>query len=154
MKIGTTLGSYELVESLGAGGMGQVFRARDTRLGREVAIKVLPAQFSTDPERAIRFRREAKHLAALNHPSIATIYGLEEARGTHFLVPELVEGESLEDRLKRGPVPLEETVRICRQVAEGLEAAHRTACVGHLLGQFETCTTVSARGRPGDDGWR
>src|SRR5580692_651070 len=106
---GTRLGSYEVVAPIGAGGMGEVYQAHDTKLGRDVAIKVLPDAFAHDPERLSRFQREAKMLAALNHPNIATIYGLEQSGGTSYLVMELVSGEDLAERIKReGAVPLEE----------------------------------------------
>ncbi len=104
--------------------MGEVYRARDSRLHREVAIKVLPAGFSADPERLARFDREARLLASLNHPAIAAIYGIEESGGTRFLVLELVEGETLAEKLAAGPVPVEETLALGRQIAEALEAAH------------------------------
>jgi serine/threonine-protein kinase len=104
--------------------MGEVYRARDTRLGREVALKTLPAAFTEDPERVARFRREAQLLAALNHPRIASIYGLEEADGHRFLVLELIEGETLADRIARGPLPVDEALAIAREIAEALEAAH------------------------------
>jgi serine/threonine protein kinase len=102
---GSRLGSYEILAPLGAGGMGEVYRARDTKLGRAVAVKVLPEAFAFDPERVTRFEREARLLASLNHPHIAALYGMEESGGQHFLVMELVEGETLADRLRRGPIP-------------------------------------------------
>src|SRR5262245_66323265 len=105
IKIGTQLGSHEITAVLGKGGMGEVYRARDTRLKRDVAIKILPAEFSRDADRAARFQREAEVLASLNHPNIAGIYDLEEANGSRFLVLELVEGETLAERIRRGPVP-------------------------------------------------
>jgi serine/threonine-protein kinase len=117
---GTRLGSYEIVSALGAGGMGEVYCARDTRLKREVALKILPDTFASDPERLARFQREAEVLASLNHPNIAAIHGLED----RALVLELVEGETLADRIARGPVPLDEALPIARQIAEALEAAH------------------------------
>jgi len=123
--IGQRLLHYEIVDKLGAGGMGEVYRARDRKLGRDVAIKTLPAAFAADPERLSRFRREARVLASLNHPNIAAIHSLEDDKGTHYLVLELVEGETLADRIARGPVPVEEALRICSQVAEALEAAHQ-----------------------------
>src|SRR5687767_4217735 len=104
--------------------MGEVWRARDTRLHREVAIKVLPDELALDPERLARFQREAHLLAALNHPHIAAIYGLEEANGSQFLVLELVEGETLAERLKSGPLPVSEALTIARQIADALQAAH------------------------------
>src|SRR6202007_2962088 len=121
---GTRLGSYEVVAPIGAGGMGEVYQAHDTKLGRNVAIKVLPEAFAHDPERLSRFQREAKMLAALNHPNIATIHGLEQSGGTTYLVMELVSGETLADRLKAGPLPIEEALKIATQIAEALEAAH------------------------------
>ena len=122
---GTKLGCYELVGQIGAGGMGEVYEARDTKLGRNVAIKVLPSAFVHDPERLARFQREAKMLASLNHPNIATIHGLENSDGTHFLIMELVSGETLAERIKReGAVPVEEALKIAVQIAEALEAAH------------------------------
>ena len=126
---GTRLGVYEVLAPLGAGGMGEVFRARDTRLGREVAIKVLPELFAQDPERLARFEREARVLAALNHPRLAAIYGFEHLDGTHFLVLELAAGESLLARLARGPLPVPEAIAVARQVADGLEAAHEKGIV-------------------------
>jgi len=121
---GTQLGSYEITSLLGKGGMGEVYRARDAKLKRDVAIKVLPAEFARDPERVNRFRREAEALAALNHPNIAAIYDLQEANDTLFLVLELVEGETLADRIRRGALPLEEALPIAKQIADALEAAH------------------------------
>lgn len=126
---GTRLGSYEVVAQIGAGGMGEVYEARDTKLGRNVAIKVLPAAFVNDPERLSRFQREARLLAALNHPNIATIYGLEQSNGTQFLVMELVQGETLADRVRSGPVPVEEGLKIAVQIAEALEAAHEKGII-------------------------
>ena len=123
------LGNYEIVERLGAGGMGEVYRARDTRLGRAVAIKVILETYAADPERAARFQREAKMLAALNHPRIAALYGIEQAGGIHFLVMELVEGETLADRLRRGAMQVEEAIAIALQIAEALEAAHEKGVV-------------------------
>ena len=126
---GTRLGPYEIVAKLGEGGMGEVWRATDTRLDREVAIKVLPEALADDPERLARFEREAQVLASLNHPNIATIYGLEDIDGQHVLVMELVEGEDLAERLARGPIPLDEALPIARQIAEALEAAHEHGIV-------------------------
>ena len=121
---GTRLGSYEILAPLGAGGMGQVYRARDTRLGRDVALKTLPDSFTDDPERLARFRREAQVLAALNHQHVAAIYGLEELNGHQVLVLEFVEGETLAERIARGPIPCEDAMVLARQIAEALEAAH------------------------------
>ncbi len=121
---GIQLGPYEIIAAVGAGGMGEVYSARDNNLKREVAIKVLPEQFASDLERLARFRREAQLLASLNHTNIATIYGLEESGGTHYLVMELVPGETLAERIKRvGPVPMEEALGIATQIAEALEHA-------------------------------
>jgi len=121
---GTRLGPYEIVAPLGAGGMGEVYRARDTRLERDVAIKVLPDEFARDPERLARFEREAKLLASLKHPNIAAIYGLEEDAGRRFLALECVEGSSLAERISRGRLPLDDALDLGRQIASALEAAH------------------------------
>src|ERR1700680_1830941 len=130
VAVGDKFGPYEILAPIGAGGMGEVYRARDTKLGRDVAIKVLPEAFAHDPERLSRFQREAKMLAALNHPNIATIYGLEQSNGTSYLVMELVAGETLADHLKReGAVPLEEALTIAKQIAEALEAAHEKGII-------------------------
>lgn len=129
MTSGARLGSYEIESVLGAGGMGEVYRARDLRLGRAVAIKVILQPFASDADRVARFEREAKVLASLNHPRIAALYGMEEAAGQHFLVMELVEGETLADRLVRGPMPVVEALDVGRQIAEALEAAHERGVV-------------------------
>ena len=122
--IGRTIHSYEIVELLGAGGMGEVYRARDKTLGRDVALKLLPYEMSGDAERLRRLEREARMLASLNDPRIATLYGLEEHDGQRFLVMELVPGQTLAERLRRGALPVRDALDICRQIAEGLEAAH------------------------------
>jgi len=124
LNSGTKLGTYEITALIGAGGMGEVYRAHDTKLGRDVAIKVLPEQFARDSERLARFQREAKMLAALNHPNIAAIYGLEQSGSTHYLVMELVEGPTLAERILGGPVPVDETLPIAKQVADAVEYAH------------------------------
>src|SRR6187431_2434326 len=124
LSAGTRLASYEILSALGAGGMGEVYRARDTNLDRDVAIKILPEAFAFDADRVARFQREAKVLASLNHPHIAAIYGLEDAEGGKALVMELVEGEDLAQRLARGALPLDEALPIATQIAEALEAAH------------------------------
>ena len=129
IAIGTRLGAYEVVALLGAGGMGEVYRAHDTKLGRDVALKVLPETFTHDPERLARFRREAQVLAALNHPHIGAIYGLDEADGQQFLVLELVDGESLDRRIARGPIPVDDALTIAKQIAEALEAAHEKGII-------------------------
>jgi serine/threonine protein kinase len=119
---GTRLGTYEVTSHIGSGGMGVVYQARDTKLGRDVAIKVLPEAFAHDPERLSRFQREARLLASLNHPNIATIHGLEDSNGTSYLVMELVPGETLDQRIKQdGAVPVEESLTIAKQIAEALE---------------------------------
>lgn len=124
LATGTRVEHYEILAAIGAGGMGEIYRARDTKLGRDVAFKVLPAAFASDADRLSRFQREAHVLASLNHPNIAQIYGVAEFAETHGIVMELVEGETLQARLKRGPVPVEEALQIAKQVAEALEAAH------------------------------
>src|SRR5215471_8794583 len=121
---GIRIGPYEITSPLGEGGMGIVYRARDTKLGRDVAIKALPDAFANDSDRLQRFQREAQVLAALNHPNIAHIYGLEESENTRCIVMELVEGETLQERLKRGPIPVDEALPIAKQIAEALQAAH------------------------------
>ena len=121
---GKRLGPYEILSAIGAGGMGEVYRAKDTRLNRDVALKVLPEVFAADPDRMARFEREAKLLASLNHPHIAAIYGLEESGSTNALVMELVEGPTLADRIAAGPIPLDEALPIAKQIAEALEYAH------------------------------
>ena len=127
---GTKLGPYKIVAPLGAGGMGEVYQALDTKLGRDVAIKALPEAFAHDPQRLSRFQREAKLLASLNHPNIATIHGLEESNSTHYLVMELVPGETLRERITReGALPVEEALGIARQIAEALEAAHEKSII-------------------------
>src|ERR671937_1072514 len=112
ITIGTQLGSLEITALLGKGGMGEVYRARDTKPKREVAIKILPDEFARDPDRVSRFQREAEVLASLNHPNIAAIYDLQEANGTRFLVLELVDGETLAEHIQRGPIPVEEALEI------------------------------------------
>jgi serine/threonine protein kinase len=124
LATGTRLGLYEVTALIGTGGMGEVYRARDTKLSRDVALKVLPDLFASDPERLARFQREAQVLASLNHPNIAIIHGLEEAHGVRALVLEFVEGPTLADRIADGPIPLDESLPIAKQIAEALEAAH------------------------------
>ncbi|HEX9305230.1 MAG TPA: serine/threonine-protein kinase, partial [Thermoanaerobaculia bacterium] len=126
---GTKRGSYEILSPLGAGGMGEVYRARDTRLRRDVAIKALPQDLAANPERLARLEREARILASLNHPNIAAIYGLEESEGSRFLVMECVEGESLAHHLAAGPLPAEEALPVAAQIASGLEAAHEAGVI-------------------------
>jgi eukaryotic-like serine/threonine-protein kinase len=134
LAVGTRLGSFEVTGVLGAGGMGEVYRARDTRLKRDVALKILPASFATDPDRLARFQREAEVLASLNHPNIAAIHGLEEGPAeagpyVHALVMELVDGETLADRIARGAIPVDEALPIARQIAEALEVAHEQGII-------------------------
>ena len=127
---GRRIGSYQLLDLLGVGGMGEVYRARDDRLGRDVALKVLPRALAADADRLARFRREARLLAALNHPHIAAIHGLEEGDGLHALVLELVEGPTLAERLERGgPLPVREALKIADQIADALETAHEKGIV-------------------------
>ena len=125
----TELSHFRVKSKIGAGGMGEVYRATDTKLGREVALKVLPEGFSRDADRLARFKREAQLLASLNHPNIAAIYGLEDADGVRALVMELVEGPTLAERIERGPIPPEEALPIARQIAEALEYAHERGIV-------------------------
>ena len=126
---GTTLGSYSVTAKIGEGGMGEVYQARDTKLDRDVALKVLPEAFTSDPDRLARFEREAKVLASLNHPNIGSIYGLEEAEGVKALVLELIEGPTLADRIAKGPIPIDEALPIAKQIAEALEAAHEQGVI-------------------------
>src|SRR5687768_10053264 len=121
---GTRLGPYEIVAPLGAGGMGEVYRATDSTLKRQVAVKILPPAMAADPDRLARFQREAEVLASLNHPRIAAVYGLEHASNIQALVMELVEGPTLAERIAHGPIPIDEALPMARQIAEALEAAH------------------------------
>ena len=129
LTTGTKLGVYEVLAAIGAGGMGEVYKARDTKLDRDVALKILPDAFVNDPERLARFQREAKVLASLNHPNIAQIHGLEESGDSPALVLEYVEGPTLQDRIAKGPIPLDEALPIARQIAEALEAAHEQGII-------------------------
>jgi len=129
LSVGERLGPLEVLASVGAGGMGEVYRARDTKLGRDVAVKVLPSGLADNPEALSRFKREAQLLASLNHPNIATIYGIEESGGIRALVMELVEGDDLSALIARGPLPLAEALPIARQIADALEAAHEQGIV-------------------------
>ena len=129
LAAGTRLGAYEITGLLGAGGMGEVYRATDTKLGREIAIKTLPAALASDTDRLARFEREAKLLAALNHAHIASVYSLDEHEGVQYLAMELVEGETLEEKLKQGALPTEDALRLALQIAEALEAAHEKGVV-------------------------
>src|SRR5436189_4828347 len=126
---GARIGPYEIVSALGAGGMGEVYRARDSKLNRDVALKILPEAVAIDSERIARFRREAQVLASLNHPHIAAIYGFEDSGSIHALVLELVEGPTLADRIAQGPLPLAEALPIAKQIADALEAAHEQGVI-------------------------
>ena len=126
---GTRLGGYEILSLIGSGGMGEVYRARDSRLGRDVAIKVLPSDVAADHDRLARFEREAQVLASLNHTNIANIYGVDDSSGTPALVMELVEGPTLADRIAKGPIPLDEALPIAKQIAEALETAHEQGII-------------------------
>jgi serine/threonine protein kinase len=129
LTIRMQLGSHEITALLGKGGMGEVYRARDLKLKREVTIKILPEEFSRDADRTSRFQREAELLASLNHPNIAAIYDVEEANGSCYLVLELVEGDTLADRLRRGPIPVDEGLHIAKSICEALEAAHEKGVI-------------------------
>jgi serine/threonine protein kinase len=129
VHIGQQLGCYKILSLLGAGGMGEVYQARDTKLGRDVAIKVLPAAFVNDAERVARLQREARLLASLNHPNIAIIYGLEQFDGAHYLVMELVSGKTLAERISKGALPMNQALNLAGQIAEALEAAHEKGVI-------------------------
>ena len=147
LQPGTRLGPYEITAQIGVGGMGEVYRATDTKLKREVAVKVLPASLASEPERLARFQREAEVLASLNHPNIAAIYGLEEADQTKALAMELVEGPTLADRVKQGAIPIDEALPIAKQIAEVLEAAHDVAKLGLVvLPSLACCREACRRG--------
>ena len=143
--LGRQIGGYQVISLLGAGGMGEVYEARDGKLGRKVAIKILPASFANDAERLARFQREARMLAALNHPNIATIYGLEESDGVHYLVMELVPGENLAQRVSKGALPVEEALKVAGQIAEGLEAAHEKGVIHRDLKPANVKVTPEGR---------
>jgi Protein kinase domain/WD40-like Beta Propeller Repeat len=149
---GTRLGPYEVVAPLGAGGMGEVYRARDTKLGRDVALKVLPESFTHDPDRVARFNREAQVLASLNHPHIAAIYGLHEAGAIQFLVLELVDGDTLARHLAKGPMPLDEAIPLARQIAEALQAAHEKGITHRDLKPANIALTVNGQAKVLDFG--
>ena len=129
LTVGSQLGHYTVTAKLGEGGMGEVWEATDTKLNRQVALKILPEAFATDPDRLARFQREARVLASLNHPGIAAIYGIEEAGDTRALVLELVEGPTLADRIGKGPIPIDEALPVAKQIAEALEAAHEAGVI-------------------------
>ena len=151
--IGQRIGGYEIRSLLGAGGMGEVYRARDPKLERDVAIKVLPVGIASDGERLARFQREARVLASLNHPHIGGIHGFEDASGVPALVLELVEGDTLAERLEKGPIPLSEALHMARQIAEALEAAHEKGIVHRDLkpancGTHASSDSTGQRGVP------
>jgi len=143
ISVGSSLGSYVITGLIGAGGMGEVYRAKDNKLKRDVAIKSLPENFARDPERIARFQQEAEVLAALNHPNIAAIYELIEVEGSRYLVLELVEGETLADRLRRGPIMVEEGLHVAKQIAAALEAAHGLGIVHRDLKPANVRITTS-----------
>src|SRR5262245_57939556 len=145
LTIGTQLGSHEITGLLGKGGMGEVYRGRDLKLKREVAIKILPEEFARDADRVSRFQREAEVLASLNHPNIAAIYDLQEANDTRFLVLELVEGETLAERIQRGPIRVEEALEIGKHICEALEAAHEKGVVHRDLKPANVKITADGR---------
>ena len=147
MLAGQQLGPYRITASIGAGGMGEVYLARHTRLKRDVAVKILPETFATDPDRLARFEREAEVLASLNHPNIAAIHGLEGSNGTRALVMEQVEGPTLADRIAQGSVPVDEALPIAKQIAEALEAAHEQGIVHRDLRPANIKVRPMARSR-------
>ena len=142
--IGTKLAHYEITRHLGTGGMGEVYQATDSKLSRSVALKLLPEAFARDAERVARFQREARLLASLNHSNIAAIYGLEESGGRKFLVMELVPGETLAEKIKRGAIPLEETLRIAVQITEALEAPG--VSLGEVFASESGCRRIKCSG--------
>src|SRR5216684_2054111 len=153
---GTKIGPYEVLAPLGAGGMGEVYRAKDTRLGRDVAIKILPKDMSADPERKQRFQREAKTISSLNHPNICTLHDIGSQDGLDYLVMECVEGETLAKRLEKGPLPLEEVLKYGAQIADALDKAHRAGIVHRDLKPVNIMLTATgaklrAGGEPGED---
>jgi eukaryotic-like serine/threonine-protein kinase len=145
LTAGTRLGPYEINALIGKGGMGKVYRATDTKLKRQVALKILPSELAANPDRIARFQREAEVLALLNHSNIAQIHGLEDGDGVQALVMEFVEGPTLADRIAQGPIPLNDALPIARQVAEALEAAHRRRLGrGFRTGRGERRTSEAA----------
>ena len=157
LTVGDRLGHYDVSALIGEGGMGQVYQATDTKLNRQVALKILPEAFASDPDRLARFQREAQVLASLNHPGIAAIYGLEESDGTRALVLELVEGPTLADRIAQGPIPVDEALPIAKQIAEALEAAHEQGVIHRDLKPANIKVAVlppSRRGPTWAPNWR
>jgi eukaryotic-like serine/threonine-protein kinase len=145
LPIGTLLGPYEILAAIGAGGMGEVYEARDNKLRRNVAIKILPEAFAHDHDRLSRFQREARMLAALNHPNIAMVFGLEQSDGVHYLVMELVPGQTLAERLRAGPLGMKEVLQIAAQIAEALEAAHEKRVIHRDLKPANVKVTPEGR---------
>ncbi len=152
ISAGTRLGVFEILAPIEKGGMGEVYRARDTKLEREIAIKILPERMAERPERMARFEREARLLAALDHPHVAAIHGLHEESGQHFLVMELVEGEALKERLKRGPLAVQEALEVAREIAEALEAAHEKGIIHRDLKPSNVMLTAKGRAKVLDFG--
>jgi serine/threonine protein kinase len=150
---GVRLGGYEIVAPLGAGAMGEVYRAHDTKLNRAVAIKVLAPRFASDPERLARFRREAKLLAALNHPNIAAVHTFEDAPEAQALVLELVEGQTLQDRIAKGSIPLAEALAIAKQLADAFEAAHARGIIHRDLKPGTSRSAPMVRSRSSISAW-
>jgi len=140
---GTRLGPYQVVSQIGAGGMGEVYKAADTRLGRTVAIKVLPEHLAGDPERLARFRREAQTISSLNHPHICALHDVGDEHGTYFLVMEYVEGETLDDRITMGPLRVDDALEYGRQIADALNAAHQHGIVHRDLKPGNVMITAS-----------
>src|SRR2546426_329268 len=145
MTNSSSIAHYRIVSKIGEGGMGAVYRATDTKLSRDVAIKVLPDAFAADPERLARFTREAHVLATLNHPNIAAIYGVEDSGAVHALVLELVEGPTLADRIAAGPIPIAEAAQIASQITEALEAAHEKGIIHRDLKPANVKVTTEGR---------
>src|ERR1700736_4568258 len=145
LPTGTLLGAYEIVCAIGAGGMGEVYEAHDNKLGRNVAIKVLPGAFAHDHDRLARFQREARMLAALNHPNIASIYGLEQSDGVHYLVMELVPGQTLAERVGAGALKIEEALKLGVQIAQALEEAHERGVIHRDLKPANVKVTPEGR---------
>ena len=150
---GTRVGPYQVMAKLGEGGMGEVYRARDARLDRDVAIKILPELFASDPERLARFRREAKLLAALNHPNIAAVHTFEDAPEAQALVLELVEGQTLQDRIAKGSIPLAEALAIAKQLADAFEAAHARGIIHRDLKPGTSRSAPMVRSRSSISAW-
>jgi serine/threonine protein kinase len=154
LTAGTRLGSYEVVSLLGMGGMGEVYRARDSRLNPDVALKILPRVFALDAGRLARFKREAQVLASLNHPNIGAIYGFEQSDGVHALILEFVEGQTLADRIANGPIPVDEALPIARQIADALEAAHEQGIIHRDLKPSNIKVRADGTSRCWTSGWR